>query len=437
MIDKYVKKLNRIDYKEGKVAYWMSRDQRVQDNKALFYAQKRALETKSELVVFFNQLDSFKQNNETISKWMKAGLNEVSEDLKKSNISFYIIKGNPAKSIPEFVRKNKIKLLVTDFSPLRASVRWKEEVCKKIEISAIMVDAHNTIAAWKASDKQEYSAYTFRKKLTQKIREGLRFNITIQYHKPNNKIRNEKFNNIVSNHWLIPGENEAKKIIEDFCKNKVRGYAENRNDPTKNSLSNISPYLHFGNISAQTVARKINEIGIDDENTKSYLEELIVRKELSDNYCYYNKNYDNFEGFPNWAKKTHEKHKKDKREFIYSLEALENAKTHDALWNAAQQEMVNKNKMHGYMRMYWCKKIMEWTEDVEQAQNFAIYLNDKYFLDGRDPNGYTGIAWSLGGVHDRPWFERQIFGQIRYMNYSGAERKFDVKKYIKLNNTTS
>ena len=155
---------------------------------------------------------------------------------------------------------------------------------------------------------------------------------------------------------------------------------------------------------------------------------MIIRRELSDNFCFYNPYYDQFEGFPAWAKKTLNEHRRDPREYLYNQEQFENGQTHDPLWNAAQMEMVRKGKMHGYLRMYWAKKILEWTPSPEEAQRIAIYLNDRYELDGRDPNGYTGIAWSIGGVHDRAWGERPVFGKIRYMSYNGAKSKFDVEK---------
>ena len=156
-----------------------------------------------------------------------------------------------------------------------------------------------------------------------------------------------------------------------------------------------------------------------------------MRRELADNFCFYNEEYDSIECFPDWAKKTHEKHKNDPREFLYTKKQFEQGKTHDELWNACQNQMMQTGKMHGYMRMYWAKKILEWTKNREEAMNIAIYLNDTYELDGRDPNGYAGIAWSIGGVHDRAWFERPVFGQIRYMNYNGCKSKFDVISYIK------
>jgi deoxyribodipyrimidine photo-lyase len=160
------------------------------------------------------------------------------------------------------------------------------------------------------------------------------------------------------------------------------------------------------------------------------LEELIVRKELSDNYCFFNTNYDSFNGFHDWAKETLNKHRKDKRGFVYSLAEFENTNTHEDLWNAAQRELITTGKMHGYIRMYWAKKILEWSKSPEEALRISLYLNDKYELDGRDPNGYVGCAWSIGGVHDRAWTERPVYGKIRYMNRNGAARKFDVDRYI-------
>jgi deoxyribodipyrimidine photo-lyase len=161
-----------------------------------------------------------------------------------------------------------------------------------------------------------------------------------------------------------------------------------------------------------------------------FLEELIVRRELSDNFCFYNPNYDSVAGFHEWAQKTLEEHRGDKREYLYNKDEFESAKTHDDLWNAAQSQLVQTGKIHGYMRMYWAKKILEWTKSPEQALEIAIFLNDKYALDGCDPNGYVGIAWSVGGVHDRAWTEREVFGKIRYMNANGCKRKFDTQKYI-------
>ena len=239
-------------------------------------------------------------------------------------------------------------------------------------------------------------------------------------------------NSVQEVNWINPGENEGKRSLKTYLNERMDVTGESRNDPNKDSLSNLSPYIHFGQLSAQEIALQV--IATEDSVGKdTFLEQLIVRRELSDNFCYYNDDYDSFNGFHSWAQKTLNEHREDQREYLYSSSEFENANTHDKLWNAAQHQMIVSGKMHGFMRMYWAKKILEWSEDPEAALQIAIDLNDKYELDGRDPNGYTGIAWSIGGIHDRPWFERPVFGKVRYMNYNGCKRKFDVNKYINNN----
>jgi deoxyribodipyrimidine photo-lyase len=175
----------------------------------------------------------------------------------------------------------------------------------------------------------------------------------------------------------------------------------------------------------------MHKSGIPRDDSSAFLEELIVRRELADNFCEYTPLYDSPDAFPQWARTSLDTHVSDKRDYLYSREQFEQAKTHDEAWNACQRELLKTGKMHGYMRMYWAKKILEWTRNYTEAMEIAIYLNDTYELDGRDPNGYAGIAWSIGGVHDRPWFDRPIFGVIRYMNASGLAKKFDVQEYCR------
>jgi deoxyribodipyrimidine photo-lyase len=227
------------------------------------------------------------------------------------------------------------------------------------------------------------------------------------------------------------GEKPARRKLGDFIAGGLCRYTAKRNDPVAHAQSGLSPYLHFGQLSAQRVALDITAHERDIGDRSAFLEELIVRRELSDNFCLYNTNYDGFEGFPEWAKKSLDAHRKDKRDYLYSVEEFEGAETHEDLWNAAQTEMVRTGRMHGYMRMYWAKKILEWSGAPEDAMETAIFLNDKYQLDGRDPNGYAGIAWSIGGVHDRAWNERPVFGKIRYMSYAGCKSKFNVRSYIR------
>jgi deoxyribodipyrimidine photo-lyase len=216
-------------------------------------------------------------------------------------------------------------------------------------------------------------------------------------------------------------------LLTEFIKKKLDLYPVKRNDPNQDVTSHMSPYLHFGQISPLYIALRV--IDSNSKGKEAYLEELIVRRELSHNYVFYNNKYDKYVSLPPWAKNTLNFHGRDKREYIYSLKDFEGAKTHDVYWNAAQKEMVLTGKMHGYMRMYWGKKILEWTKSPPEGFKIALYLNNKYELDGRDPNGYAGVAWCFG-KHDRAWSERRVFGKIRYMNAAGLKRKFNADKYV-------
>jgi deoxyribodipyrimidine photo-lyase len=209
-------------------------------------------------------------------------------------------------------------------------------------------------------------------------------------------------------------------------------YDQTSRDPNAHGLSGLSPWLHFGQIAPQSVALEA-VASPRTEGQQAFLEQLIVRRELADNFCMHNPHYDSIGGIPAWGRATLDKHRDDIREYVYARDAWERAATHDPLWNAAQHEMVRTGSMHGYMRMYWAKKILEWSKTPEDAIRTAIYLNDRYQLDGRDPNGYVGVLWSMGGLHDRPWKERSVFGTVRYMNAAGCKRKFDVERYVEKN----
>ncbi len=441
MNKKRIKILREGNLKDGPIVYWMQRDQRVNDNWALIYAYEKAKEKNEELIVVFNLVTNFLEATLRQYYFMIEGLKEVEKKLDKLNIPFILLTGKPEEQIPKFLKENNAALLITDFNPLKIIFKWKEEVKNKIEIPFYEIDAHNVVPVWEASDKLEFAAYTIRPKIKKLLHDYLDDFPKLKKLNPTNFKANEidwenlykslKIDNSVKPAKVFtPGENAANKTLRNFINNKLKNYSSDRNDPNKNGISNISPYLHFGQISAQRIVLALNNFE-NDESVASFLEELIIRRELSDNFCYYNSNYDNFEGLHKWAKETLNEHRNDEREYTYSLEQFENAETHDALWNAAQLEMVKTGKMHGYMRMYWAKKILEWTNTPEQAIEFGIYLNDKYELDGRDPNGYVGVVWSIGGVHDRAWGERPVFGKVRYMNYNGCKRKFDVNNYIK------
>jgi deoxyribodipyrimidine photo-lyase len=233
------------------------------------------------------------------------------------------------------------------------------------------------------------------------------------------------------------GGSRALGRLKQFCTDSLRYYHSLRNDPAQEHQSNLSPYLHFGQISPLTVALAVRAArGAPREAIDAFLEELIVRRELAFNFVYYDQHYGSYACLPEWAKRTLEEHRKDSRPYLYSREQLEGANTHDPYWNAAMEEMRLSGKMHGYMRMYWGKKILEWSESPEQAYETALNLNNRYFLDGRDPNSYAGVAWCFG-KHDRPWMERPIFGKVRYMADSGLRRKFDMDSYLRRINALS
>ncbi len=437
-----VRQIRAGDLQAGPVAYWMSRDQRVADNWALLYAQQLALESRSPLAIVFCLVPEFLGATLRQYEFMSRGLEEVAANARKSRIPFFLLMGEPTEELPKFVIKHGIARLVTDFSPLRDCRRWKEEVARKARVTFSEVDAHNVVPCWVASDKCEYAAYTLRPKLLRLLPEFLEEFPALKRHpfawpspepeidwtEARTMLRVDRMVPPVEE--FIPGEKAAVKAMRGFLEKRLAEYGAARNDPTKTGQSNLSPYLHFGQISAQRVAWQAQRYGKHLASQEAFLEELIVRRELADNFCFYNPDYCLFAGFPGWAQATLNEHRTDPRSYIYALEEFETAQTHDDLWNAAQMELTQTGKMHGYLRMYWAKKILEWTVSPEQALEIATYLNDRYSLDGRDPNGYTGIAWSIGGVHDRPWFERDIFGKIRYMSRSGCERRFDVKRYI-------
>jgi deoxyribodipyrimidine photo-lyase len=437
-----------IIYREGSdnsgpVVYWMSRDQRVRDNWALICAQEMALRKKAPLAVAFCIAPCFLDATIRQYNFMLSGLKELSERLERLAIPFFLLSGDPGVVISKLVADYRVSVLVTDFDPLRIKKDWIEEVTQIIKIPFYGVDAHNIVPCTIVTRKAEYGAYTIRRKIQRALPLFMddfppmqkhpfpweREIPPIQWHEIVNSLKIDR--SVKEADWITPGEDHAHKALGMFIAAKLEEYETERNNPVKQGQSNLSPYLHFGQLSAQRVAQEITKSSAPVHAKSAFLEELIVRRELSDNFCFYNPDYDSVDGFPKWGEKTLNEHRQDRRPYLYSMEELENAATHDRLWNAAQMEMVKQGKMHGYMRMYWAKKILEWTSSPEKAMKIAIYLNNKYELDGRDPNGYAGIAWSIGGVHDRAWKERIVFGKIRYMSYNGCKSKFSIKAYIK------
>jgi deoxyribodipyrimidine photo-lyase len=435
-----IKPLNSVTNRDGQyIVYWMQSSQRTEFNHALEYAIQKANELSQPLIVLFRLIADFPEANTRHYHFMLEGLKEVQSSLKNRKILMVIQTGTPPSGITALAKK--ASLIVVDRGYLRIQREWRRTTSLNIECPLIQVESDVIVPVEEASPKEEYSAATFRPKIK---------NIVSKYIKPLNEydlhisslgmdfssVSLDDTDRIITDLKIdtrVPmvktfkgGTTQAKLNLNDFIKHRLQRYSTDRNDPNLNGSSNLSPYLHFGQISPLYVALKALETG--EEACESFLEELIVRRELAVNYVFYNQVYDSYSGLPAWAIRTLDQHRLDNREVIYSLADFEAANTHDKYWNAAQREMMSTGKMHGYMRMYWGKKILQWTETPEEAFKIALYLNNKYELDGRDPNGFTGVSWCFG-KHDRPWAERAIFGNIRYMNDNGLKRKFDADQY--------
>jgi deoxyribodipyrimidine photo-lyase len=413
---------------------------RTEYNHALDYAILRANELGLPLIVFFGLTGEYPEANLRHYRFLLEGLKEVGLSLEKMGIKMVVWHKSPEQGVVELGKDASIAVVDRGYtSTLRG---WRRHAAEHIECSLIQIESDVIVPIEAASFKEEYSAATFRPKMRRIMGEYLRPVDNINPDRPSldielmtldvSDIRGtlKKLNvdrTIERSKKFIGGTSQAKRHLKEFIDNRLDNYPNLRNDPTADQLSNMSPYLHFGQISPLYIALIVRDSA--SPGKEAYLEELIVRRELSMNFVYHNSHYDSFKGLPEWCRKTLTDHEDDPREYVYDLEELERAETHDPYWNAAQREMVISGKMHGYMRMYWGKKILEWSETPKKAYQHALYLNNKYELDGRDPNGFAGVAWCFG-KHDRPWRERSIFGKVRYMNARGLRRKFDADGYV-------
>ena len=438
--------------KKRPVVYWMEREQRLDDNYSFLYSMELAGINESFVVIVFILSPNLITPTLRSIDFTVRGLKEVKSRAEALNIPFiFKLADDAGEEVYSLAKSLGAGAVVGDFNPLTQSREYKNNFSKKSNIAFFEVDSHNIVPCRHVSQKQEFGAYTLRRKI-----EKLLPSYLVPYpvtEKPAAEIFPAPEPDAISSEYsddfdlaykisgldlkvepvrgIEPGHKAGMKVLREFIENDLFKYAEDRNDPVKNAQSGLSPYLHHGQISAQTAALEAARIMGYADLKGGFLDEIIVRKELSDNFCLYNPGYDSFEGFPDWAKHSLSVHLPDEREAVYSLLQFEQADTHDRLWNAAQLQMVKTGKMHGYMRMYWAKKILEWSKSPNDAMKTAVYLNDRYSIDGNDPNGYAGCAWAIGGVHDRAWFERPVFGKIRYMNERGCRRKFDVDEYIR------
>ena len=442
----------------GGVTYWMGRDARVQDNWALLHAAELAAKHGLPLsVVYCMPPPSGPEATLRRYDFLLGGLAEVEAELGGLGVPFRLLRGAPADEVPAFAKRHGVRAIVTDFSPLRAPRGWKEAVAAALPATPLIeVDAHNVVPVWVASDKQEVGARTLRRKITDRLPEYLReipkltaadvaaaaaaapaaLKQECKAEAPDWAALKDSLDLDRSvgpcDEWCEPGAAAALRAVAAFCEGgRLKAFGTKRNDPNAVAASDLSPYLNFGHLSAQRMALIVKEHSRShNESVASFLEESIVRRELADNFCFYQPHYDSLEGAAGWAAETLRVHAADPREHTYTLEQMEKGKTHEDVWNAAQLQLVGRGKMHGFMRMYWAKKILEWSPTPAEALRRALYLNDKYELDGADPNGFVGCAWSVMGTHDMGWAERAVFGKIRYMNYNGCKRKFDIARFV-------
>jgi deoxyribodipyrimidine photo-lyase len=387
------------------VLYQASRNRRVDANEALAHAAAWANQLRLPLLYH----ETFDEPNPRRRAFIRAGVEETARRLAGLGVG-YRFGGD--------VETAEAAVVVIDDYPYGVQAPDPTVLCEAVDASCVV--------PMRRFDKREYAAYTIRPKIRR---------VLDQFLKPYPALS-------VDVRWTAPlppvaggpppgGRLEAEKRLEHFLENNLRRYARERNDPTARATSGLSPYLHFGQISAREVALAARTHAeehhlIADE----FLEELIVRRELSFNFACHASGPDWYDALPDWARKTLDAHASDPREYVYSLDEFDAARTHDQLWNACQRELRLKGVIHGYYRMYWGKKVLEWSANAREAVRVMVELHHRWALDGGDPNTYVGILWTLG-LHDRPWAERPVFGMIRYMSLDGMRRKTGVDAYIR------
>lgn len=442
------------------MVYVMSRDQRVRDNHALRDAQLAALDKRLPLIVLF-VLRTIATRSREHYTFMLDGLEQVAGVLRDHNIPWIIRQGSGAQPILDFLQEAHADSVFFDYNPLAGPRQIVATTAQNFLGTTTVVDTHNSIPVWVASDHQEFAAHTLRRKVHKLLPTYLQDppQIITHPHTTDQRFESLDFKAARSATLAVPscgihitataGEDAAHQRLAQFMANTLPTYARQRNNITAEGQSELSPYLHFGHIASLRVALEVlhstntTPLLFDEphmaqssdepsasDGTNALFEEMIVRKELADNFCHYQAQYQTLAGAPDWARTTLRNHMADTRSHVYTRHHWESATTHDPIWNAAQCQLLRTGKIHGYMRMYWAKKMLEWSDTPQKALTDCIYLNDKFSVDGGDPNGYVGILWSIAGLHDRPWAQRPVFGKIRYMNAAGLRRKFDVDAYV-------
>ena len=429
------------------VVYWMQRAQRGLNNAAVDCAVDIANDLRLPLIVYFSAIPNFPNANLRHYVFLNQGLPDIEADLADRNISF-IVRRPPQNSLEKFLEEVNAAILIGDENPCREPERWRRVIAKRLRIPFWTIDA-DVVVPSKLFPKAQYGAYVLRPKLYRELPTYLHplKNPKAQHAwaRPKN-FDNFPVNSDITAGWkeldrtvrpvggFTGGSGAARKRLQFFVEHLLADYDKQRNQPTVDGSSRLSPYLHFGHIGPIEIALAVDASAKKHASLKvardSFFNELLVWRELAVNFVKYTPNYDSAECAEPWARQTLTEHARDPREWTYTLEQLERGETHDELWNASQLQMVHFGWMHNYTRMYWGKKILEWSRDPATAFAHAVALNDKYELDGRDPNGYAGIAWAIVGKFDRAWFDRPIFGKVRYMSAASTGKKFDSQGYI-------
>lgn len=424
--------------KQKTILYLVSRAIRFKDNQALYTAQKKALNQNAQLICLFNYYPNYPYANLRNMHFLLSGLLEMSQKLNKHNIPLLFRQGNLIENINDLRNDFDITNIITEQHVLKPILKAHDllsEYCYSNMIEFLKVNTACVVPVDETSLKLEYAAKTIRPKIMSKYKSYLLNFYPIQIHPQSINI--ESFNQIQFNNFftqnkleeqslskLIPGEDAANAQLQHFIEHGLKNYA-NRNEYDSQGQSYLSAYLHFGMLSPLKMIRDVENS--QHENAPLFVEEALVRRELAENYCYYCKDYDSIKGAWTWAQNTLNQHINDPREYTYTLEKFEKAETHDDLWNFCQMKIVTDGYLHSYLRMYWAKMVLYWTKTPQDAIDLLIHLNDKYMLDGRDPNGYTGIMWSVAAVHDRPWFDRPVIGLVRAMGKDGTLKKSKLK----------
>jgi deoxyribodipyrimidine photo-lyase len=433
--------------KGGKcVVYWMQRAMRAVDNPALDVAIAAGNLLGLPVVVFFAVIPNYPNANLRHYHFMAQGLRDVAEDAAERGVGF-VLRRHPDHSLETFLEEVQAALVVGDENPCREPERWRRVLARRLRLPFWTVDA-DVVVPSRVFGRSYFLLHHFRPHLKMELSKYLVSGTKIAPHYPWKAAGPPGFSVLEDitagfkglDRTVRPvdsftgGTRRALKRLREFVSRELAGYEETRNHPELKGTSRLSPYLHFGNIGPATIALAVQKAVRQGKASAGagdrFLEQLIGWRELAVLFVRHNPNYDNWECAEPWARKTLVEHAGDARPHRYSLEQMERGETGDELWNAAQREMVETGWMHNYMRMYWAKKILEWAPDPARAFEWAVTLNDRYELDGRDPNGYAGIAWAIVGKHDRPWFARPVFGLVRSMTGASTAKKFDAKSYI-------